>query len=111
MNKIISYDRENDILCIHKGFSSNEKFKGNIDAGDFVLDVSTEGKVRGIEIMNAASFLKEFSISKKTLETLSDANFDVLMKPNSLIIGLVIKSKSGEIPAKIAVPLERPICR
>jgi len=42
---------------IHKGYSADEKFKGNIDIGDIVLDVSTSGKIRGIEIFNATEII------------------------------------------------------
>ena len=49
LNNKVYYDKENDILSIHKGFSSDEKFKGNIDVGKLILDVSTQGKIRGIE--------------------------------------------------------------
>ena len=54
MARIISYDKENDILVAHKGFSEGERFKGNIDIGDLVLDMSTKMRVRGIEISNAS---------------------------------------------------------
>jgi len=110
MNKLVFYDKENDILSVHKGFSSDEKFKGNIDIGELVLDVSTKGRIRGIEIMNATKFLKEFSAGKKILESLMDADFNALIKPNSIIVSIVLKAKNieQEIPAKIVVPLETP---
>lgn len=110
MNKLVFYDRENDILSIHNGFSSDEKFKGNIDVGELILDVSTKGRIRGIEIMNATNFFKEFEIGKDALENISDVKFNASIKPNSIIIGIIIKSKNiqSEISAKIAVPLEIP---
>lgn len=108
MDKHVFYDKGNDILSIHKGFAGDERFKGNIDAGDLVLDVSTKGRIRGIEIMNAASFLKEFGMEKKMLEELAGAEFNACMKPNSIVIGMVLKAKNirNGISAKIAVPLE-----
>lgn len=112
MAKLTSYDRENDILVIHSGFSANEKFRGNIDAGDLVLDISTEGKVRGIEIMNASSFFKEFEIGKDVLESLTEARFNAVVKPTSIIIGIMLKGRNTEeMPAKIAVPIEIPVRR
>lgn len=107
------FDQENDILAIHKGFSSDEKFKGNIDAGEIVFDVSTKGRIRGIEIMSASSFLKEFEISEDSLKNLSDAEFNASSNPNGIVLGLTIKTKNArkEIPAKIVIPLARPICR
>ncbi len=108
MTKIVSYDKENDILSIHKGFDKDEKFKGNIDVGELVLDVSTRGRVRGIEIMNATEFFKDFDISKKILENLKDANFTASLNPHRIMLGILVKTENKEIPAKIAVPLEIP---
>jgi len=110
MTKIISYDKEHDILAIHKGFSSDEKFKGNIDAGELVLDVSTKGRIRGIEIINAIEFFKDFDIGKKILENIEDAHFNASVKPNRIMLVILIRAKNikKEIPAKIAVPLEAP---
>src|SRR3989344_3713907 len=107
MNKQTFYDSENDILSIHKGFSSDEKFKGNIDIGEIVLDVSTQGRIRGVEVMNAADFLKEFNINKEILRGIIDAQFNATIKPDGIIVGILIKSKNiqHEIPAKFAVPL------
>ena len=113
MGKLLSYDRENDILVIHRGFTSDEKFKGNIDVGDIVLDVSTNGKIRGIEVFNASQFLKPFvekGNEESILNNLLDADFNTKVRPNGIIISLVIKSKNkNETPATIAVPLEKPI--
>lgn len=105
MNKTVSYDQENDILVIHKGFLHDEKFKANMDLGDLILDISTKGKIAGIEIINATRFFKEFNMDYETLKNITDAQFSATMQPNSIIIGIKIKSKGCEIPAKIAVPL------
>jgi len=111
MAKIVSYDKENDILSIHKGFSRDEKFKGNIDVGELILDVSTKGRIKGIEIINATKFFKDFDIGGKILENILDAQFTASLKPNRIMLGIVIKAKNikKEIPAKIAVPLETPV--
>lgn len=108
MSKLVFYDKENDILSVHKGFTKDEKFKGNIDAGELILDVSTKGRIKGIEIINAANFL---DIEEKIFKNITDADFNVSMKPNRILISLVLKAKNikEEIPAKIAVPLETPI--
>lgn len=110
MTKVFFYDKENDILSIHNGFSNNEKFKGNIDLGELILDMSTRGRIRGIEVINATRFFKEFNIEKKIIENLEDAAFNAYIGPSSIIIGIVFKAKNmeKEIPAKIAVPLETP---
>jgi uncharacterized protein YuzE len=103
MKKKVSYDRRNDILSIHSGFSKDERFRGNIDAGDLILDVSTKKRVRGIEILDASSFLKEFGITEESLSEMTDAEFSAQMRPEGISIGLLIKSKYNQagIPAKI----------
>ncbi|MBW2972802.1 DUF2283 domain-containing protein [Candidatus Woesearchaeota archaeon] len=103
--KHLSYDKEQDILAIHKGFTKDEKFKGNIDAGQLILDVSTKGRIRGIEILDATGFFKDFKINKDILENLIDAKFNAKINPNGIILGINFLAKEKEIPAKVAVPL------
>ncbi len=110
MAKVVSFDQEQDILVIHKGFSKDEKFKGNIDLGDIILDVSTQKRIRGIEILNASRFFKDFRISSDVLKHLSDAQFSADIKPGRIILSIVVKSKGSELPAKVAVPLQMPVC-
>jgi uncharacterized protein YuzE len=106
MTKLIFYDKENDILSLHKTLKSDEKFKGNMDAGQLILDISTKGRVIGIEVMDASNFFKEFNITNKVLENLSAADFNVRIAPNGIIVGIVFKSKNLEqdMPAKIVIP-------
>lgn len=103
----ISYDKEHDILAMHKGFSKDERFKGCIDVGDLILDMSTKGRIRGIEILNASEFLKVFKIGRRILENLQDARFKTQMRHNSVMIELILSSQEKEIPAKIALPVAR----
>ena len=112
MNKLVFYDKKNDILSVHKGFSGNEKFKGNIDIGDIVLDVSTQGRIRGIEIMNASKFIKDFA-AEGVLSDIVDAEFRAVIRPSSILVKLFLEFKNveGRIPAQIAVPLEAPVQR
>lgn len=105
MEKVIFYDKKNDILSVHKGFASDEKFKGNVDVGDIVLDLSNKARVRGIEIMHASSFFREFGISKKMLESIENLDFRANVKPNGIFIGLSIIGKEIEQKIPIAVPL------
>lgn len=95
-----NYDKENDILSVHKGFDSDEKFDGNIDAGDVILDISSTGRVIGIEILNASSFFKEYNIA---LQVLSGVDFEASSPGN--IINMVLRTREKQVPAKIAVPI------
>ena len=108
---ISSYDKRNDIIAFHKGFATGEKFDGNLDIGDLILDMSTKGRVRGLEIMNATEFLKDFGITEKILENLISAQFEAALKPGSILISISLKAKNmiHDIPVKIAVQLSEPI--
>jgi uncharacterized protein YuzE len=116
MEKTISYDRENDILVAHKGFEEGEKFKGNVEVGDLVLDISTRSRVRGIEIMNASSYLMEFikpASSHSVLENIKDVRFSTSIRGSGITLAITIIAIAGkkelEIPAKIAIPMEVPV--
>lgn len=106
MEKIVSYDQVNDILFVHNGYKKEEKFKGNIDIGDFILDISSKGNVRGIEILNASENLKQFKITKNILLNLKDANLIVEVSKSGVIIVLKFISFEKELPFTLAVPLE-----
>jgi uncharacterized protein YuzE len=99
---MMEYDASNDILTIHKGFSDDEKFKGNLDVGDLVLDMSTAGRVRGIEILNASLYLKEFV---PDLAEVHDADFTATVGHESIVLSIILQAQSGKIPAKIAVAI------
>jgi uncharacterized protein YuzE len=108
MKKHFSYEPRYDILAVHNGFVPGEKFETNAVIGDIVLDISTKGKIVGVEILNATSFLKEF-VSEGFLGDLYDADLDVSQGENSVTLSLILKTKEQQVPAKIAVPLSYAI--
>ncbi|MFH1638154.1 MAG: DUF2283 domain-containing protein [Candidatus Woesearchaeota archaeon] len=101
--KHISYDKEGDILALHKGFGEDESFEGNLDSGDIILDISTKKQVRGIEIMNASTLLRGFNISKETLSAIDKAELKTSESPSGITVSLKLISKGTIIPAKFAV--------
>ena len=104
--KHITYDREHDLLWLHKGFDSDEAFDGNMVVGDLVLDMSTRKRVRGIEVFNASKFFGEFGVTEDILDNLAGAELSASVQPDGIVIGVVFKACNKEIPAKIAVPLK-----
>ena len=62
--KTIDYDSDNDILFI----SDEEKVKSSLDIGDFILDVSHNNFICGIEVMDASENL---GISKDVLKNIT----------------------------------------
>ena len=98
-----NYDKDNDILAIHKGFSNGEKFKGNMDVGELILDVSNKGRIRGIEVLDASKYL---GIKRNILSTVTKGEFNISQNVDRVLIGINLKCKEGIIPAKIAVPVK-----
>ncbi|PIN88740.1 hypothetical protein COU61_03645, partial [Candidatus Pacearchaeota archaeon CG10_big_fil_rev_8_21_14_0_10_35_13] len=68
--KTIDYDSDNDIFFISDG----EKVKASLDIGDFILDVSHDNLICGVEIMDASENL---GISKENLRTVQNIKMSV----------------------------------
>ena len=100
--KLISYYPDCDILFVHKGYDSDEKFKGNFDVGDIVLDVSNKGKVRGIEVMKASEYLQ---LNTEVLNHLTDFEFQVDQYKNRIGITLVLIADQIKKEKDIIAPL------
>tara|TARA_Y100000310_G_scaffold89970_1_gene87209 strand:- start:31 stop:354 length:324 start_codon:yes stop_codon:yes gene_type:complete len=106
MEKIITYDSEQDILSIHKEYDQEEKFKGNIDIGDFILDISTKGTVKGLEILNASDHFQQFGITKKILENTKEIKFIVQGSKTGIMIAIKFDTPEKKIPASFVIPIE-----
>jgi len=68
MKAKISYDKENDILYYNKG----KKGYDSLELGNAFLEFSSDGKIAGIEIMNASDFLSELTDEEITSEILDN---------------------------------------
>lgn len=95
-NAKIMYDLDEDILFLSKG----KKVKSSIDVGDFVVDISRDNLVTGIEILNASENLK---LSQEHLKNLQKATMVVTYKPSSIYVYLVMKLANKE--KDVTIPL------
>ncbi len=68
----------------------NDKVMGSVVIGDFVIDLTKEGKVAGLEIKHFSKWLKQSQIDAEISEIV-DAKISVNYKSDSLIIVLFIK--------------------
>ncbi|MBS3172595.1 DUF2283 domain-containing protein [Candidatus Woesearchaeota archaeon] len=109
MKKTVYYEAEDDILFVHNGYSDDEKFKGNIDIGDFILDISNKGKIKGIEVLNASEVLKQYGLTREVLVGLKDAILLVRMYKKAIHLSINFIFDEKEIPALVTVPLEEAI--
>jgi len=96
--KTIDYDLENDIFS----FSNGEKSKASLDIGDFVLDVSHNNLISGMEIMDASENL---GIDKKVLNSIKSMRMSVNYKTNNVYVLLMILFKKNDKEVNIPIPL------
>jgi len=96
--KIIDYDPKNDIFYI----SNKEKVKSSLDIGDFVLDVTHDNLIGGIEIMDASENL---GISKTILKNIKSIKMSVTYKTNHVYVLLMIVFKEKDKEVNIPIPL------
>ena len=96
--KTIDYDVENDIFYMSNG----EKVKASLDIGDFVLDVSHENLICGIEIMDASENL---GVSKEDLGSIQNMKMSVTYKTNHVYVLLMITFKKEGKEVNIPIPL------
>ncbi len=102
----ISIDKKHGLLSMHKGFSSKEKFASNIVVGDVVLDISSAGRVRGVEILDLKRFLEDFTLNaQEILDNLTSASFDVAERSESVLITITFTTEQESFPARLAVSL------
>ncbi len=108
MTKFFVYDKKEDIFFFHKGLQTNEKFKGNIDIGDIILDMSTKGRIVGIEILNASKFFKEVGIGISFLEKVNSKNIELKSKLTSqmMTVFIIFNVNKTRQSIPIAMPLK-----
>ncbi|MDY6788506.1 MAG: DUF2283 domain-containing protein [Candidatus Nanohaloarchaea archaeon] len=95
MEKKQSYDSEHDILYINRG----EKVKESLEIGDMVVDLSYDGKVAGLEILNASKTISELTgiqVSDNNLRNIEKADLDTVKKGEHLFIVLKIAFRKEE---------------
>src|SRR3989344_5965526 len=95
--KTIDYDSNNDILFLSNG----KKVKSSLDIGDFVLDVSHDNLICGIEIMDASENL---GIDKEFLKHVQNVKMSVSYKTNHVFVLLMITFKQEDQIVNISIP-------
>jgi uncharacterized protein YuzE len=98
------YDSENDSLFVYR----KAKIRGSIDIGYFVIDISSEGRVIGVEILNVSKVLKNLGIGspKEFMNNIKNAGFRAVYQPDSIIVYFMILSKVRQVTSSIAVPVK-----
>lgn len=89
-----AYDNITDSILIF-GRKANEKIKGSAKIGNLILDITTEGKIVGMEIRKATEFFNTIGVEKSP-EEINTANLSVEYKSDGLVIFLQLKFKNKE---------------
>jgi len=101
----IDYDEENDILYVYSG----EKAKDSLEIDKFVLDISADNKVVGVEIfdaINIVSKLSGFEINKEILSNIASARMQFYQSKELfyVLIFLIVQIKDNKQEINIQVP-------
>lgn len=96
--KTVDYDLNNDILFLSNG----EKVKSSLDIGEFILDVSQDNLICGIEIMDAS---KNLGIDKEFLKQVQNVKMSVTYKTNHVFVLLMMIFKNEDQIVNIPIPL------
>src|SRR3989344_8204040 len=108
MMRTVSYDDKNDILFVHLGFDEGEEFATNLCEGNVILDISSKGSIRGVELMNASECLARFGITTKFLLSITDADFTASKNTTGTTIELSLCSKSDRKNAPLHIAIGEP---
>ena len=92
----ISYDREEDILDLSRGKSS----QSSVEVGDFIIDIDNSGLISSIEILNASENL---NIKPELLEKIRGASMQIIYNPNYVHISIEFNLRDKD--KEIVIPL------
>ena len=111
MRNVVFYDAETDDLLISCK-SEDERVKKNFMFDDFIISVTDEGKIVGLEIRNVSRFLEENGINPELLTRFKEIELNITPKSSFVKIALSfdMPDKENIIRRKIPIthiPLER----
>lgn len=104
---LFDYDGENDSLYIYK---KGVKVKGSLDLGNIILDISTDEKVVGLEILDASKVMKNLAVKspQSFLENIKEASIRAEYRPGVITVYYLIHSEMKEpVTSSILVPVNR----
>lgn len=100
------YDERVDSLYISRK-KSGEEVAGSVEIANISIDITSEGRIVGIEINEISEFLKDLNVDTNILKGIESAGFSVLPKRNGVLYFL-IEMKNPEIYRKIPLPVITP---
>ncbi len=98
------YHSESDSLIIANK-AEGEKVKRNFMFDDFIISISSGGKILAIEIREASVLLKQMGINPSILKILEDAKLIVIPKKDFIYIGFVLLYKADNKLVEQKIPI------
>jgi len=103
----IDYDYENDILYSYMG----NRVKDSLQIEDFVIDFSMEGKVNGVEVLDASKVISNLSgmkVDKNMLSKIKGASIEISQGRELVYIFLILEIPSEPSNIELRVPVVAP---
>jgi uncharacterized protein YuzE len=101
------YDEFIDSIVISSKKAA-DKVKGSVKIGDIIIDITTKGKVAGLEVRHFSDWLKRLNV-KNNVKKLTAAEISVTYKADGLIILVYLKfDKEEESRLPIYISTETP---
>jgi uncharacterized protein YuzE len=96
------YDSDKDSLYL---YSEEEKYKGSINFFGFIIDISENKGIKGIEILEASKMLSEYTETEVSPEMLTKISFPkvILKTINKQLLSIEVDFKTEE--KEISFPL------
>lgn len=103
----IDYDEEYDILYVYSG----EKAKDSLEIDNFVIDISADNKVVGVEIFDASNILSKlsgFDIKRENLSNILNARMQFYQSKELFYVLVFLILKIGEEEKEISLQVPTP---
>ncbi len=106
-----SYDAEEDILYVRLG----KPVKDSLSIGDFVVDFSSEGRIIGLEVLNAsrhlAASLPAGADSRKLLAAIRSARFAAVESRGLVWVTIALELVAGAVryQPSLQIPLPQAV--
>ena len=107
----VKYDEEFDDLYV---FKSDRKADFSVNLDELVIDIDSNNNISGIEIMDAANTISQFTperFSKEKLKNITRAEIITRAKGNAMMVMMMLyykeKLTEHKVPITIAMPTVR----
>lgn len=96
----VNYSPELDILSVDR---TEEEYERSVETGDFIIDLTPEGEVRGVEVQNISRIL---GVDREQLQDVSDV--ELKMTSNEETAQITLRLEIEQRQTTLAAQLIRP---